>query len=173
MKKRKTCSFQIIKSDIQLSQTRIKAQVQMATTKKARPKLENESSEEYIAYLKSSGILTEEMLSDSLVKINHNGEISSETDEEIKTKINQALEKRSKRVNIFVTSEFFDDIQVLKNFYADSSLSEIVVRLTQEYLNYIKDTDFWNELQKLDKLKKEREERFSDFLEYKTKTSSK
>lgn len=55
-------------------------------------------------------------------------------------------QKKTKRINLWVTEEFYNDIKTVTPLYPGYSLSEVVVELASVNLETIKQHDVWNML---------------------------
>ena len=61
--------------------------------------------------------------------------------------------KKTDRINLWVTKEFYEDVKRLLPAFSGNSLSEMVVELATETLNEIKQHEIWQELLEFEKAK--------------------
>lgn len=135
-----------------------------------RAKKDNESENEYSRYIDNLMIeigLKNNILEDSSIyyyDIKNKVIVKGPYDEIEEYK---EPEKKSKRINLWVTDTFYKDIQTLHQAYSDMSISEMIVEITNDYINYLKTDQFWGTLENWQNIKKSRSKVFDDFVKSK------
>lgn len=79
----------------------------------------------------------------------------------------QEREKKSKRINLWVTESFQSDIQTLHQAYNEMSTSEMIVDIISDYIAYLKTDPFWNTLEEWQDIKMNRSKVFNKFMKSK------
>lgn len=134
-----------------------------------RPQLENESENEYEKYIEN--LINQVIIMNDIVENKFyyydtkNKLILKGTFEEIEEY--KEPEKKSKRINLWVTDSFYKDIQTLHQAYSDMSISEMIVELTNNYIDYLKTDQFWETLENWQNIKKSRSKVFENFVKSK------
>lgn len=134
-----------------------------------RPQLENESENEYEKYIEN--LINQVIIMNDIVENKFyyydtkNKIILKGTFEEIEEY--KEPEKKSKRINLWVTDSFYKDIQTLHQAYSDMSISEMIVELTNNYIDYLKTDQFWETLENWQNIKKSRSKVFENFVKSK------
>lgn len=134
-----------------------------------RPQLENESENEYEKYIEN--LINQVIIMNDIVENKFyyydtkNKLILKGPFEEIEEY--KEPEKKSKRINLWVTDSFYKDIQTLHQAYSDMSISEMIVELTNNYIDYLKTDQFWETLENWQNIKKSRSKVFENFVKSK------
>jgi cell wall assembly regulator SMI1 len=84
---------------------------------------------------------------------------------EVKNKTKVVNEKKTHRINLWVTESFYEDIKTLLPAFDGQSMSETVVTLAQENLNLIKQNEVWKTLIELRGLQEAHDKLFDKQVE--------
>lgn len=87
-------------------------------------------------------------------------EKSNQIVEEDKKEIESFLLKKGKRINLWVSDQFYDDVQTLLRAYPNYSQSEMIIEIVNEKINIAKDDELWETLTRFSEAEKRRKELF-------------